>query len=90
MQEIVFNGKAAVPLSAVTGHFQKAFFLHTKTYELYGRVRLQPGVLGDQLYPLYFKCAPQSTVIPGERPCKQGKSFLVAFPSVSVTRYLEN
>lgn len=63
-QEIIYKGKAAVPLSGLFGHFEKAFFLHPDTYEVYGRVRLKPGVLGDTLYPLYFKCTPKQTVIP--------------------------
>ena len=65
-QEVLFEGKAAVPLPSLAGRFQKAFFLHPGSYELYGRVRLRPASLGDRLYPLYFKVTPKSTIIPGE------------------------
>ena len=65
MQEVLYKGKAAVPLSGLAGRFEKAFFLHPESYELYGRVRVRPGALGDRLYPGYFKCSPNSTIIPG-------------------------
>ena len=66
VQEVIFEGKAAVPLAALTGRFQKGFFLQPGSYELYGRVRVRPGALGDRLFPGYFKCTPKSTIIPGK------------------------
>ena len=59
-----FAGKAAVPISGMF-KFQKAFFLHPKTDELYGRVQLQKGPLGNALYPLYYKASVTPSLIPG-------------------------
>ena len=64
LQTTVFRGKAAAPLSGLFG-FQKAFFLHPQTEELYGRVQLQKGPLGDALYPLYYKASVETSFIPG-------------------------
>ncbi len=59
-----FTGKAAVPFSGMF-KFQKAFFLHPKTDELYGRVQLQKGPLGNALYPLYYKASVMPSLVPG-------------------------
>lgn len=61
-QVTVFDGKAAVPASGLF-KFQKAFFLHPKTDELYGRVQLQKGPLGNALYPLYYKACVTPSLI---------------------------
>ncbi|KAL3131950.1 hypothetical protein ABBQ38_007646 [Trebouxia sp. C0009 RCD-2024] len=61
-QVTVFTGKAAVPLGGIFG-FQKAFFLHPETDELYGRVQLQKGPLGNALYPLYYKASVGPSII---------------------------
>lgn len=58
-----FAGKAAVPFSGMF-KFQKAFFLHPKTDELYGRVQLQKGPLGNALYPLYYKASAAPSLVP--------------------------
>lgn len=63
-QEALYEGKAAVPLPSLFSRFQKSFFMSGDN-QLYGRVRLRPAVLGDRLYPLYFKAFPRSTIIPG-------------------------
>ncbi|KAK9804587.1 hypothetical protein WJX73_003329 [Symbiochloris irregularis] len=62
-EEALYEGKAAVPLPSLVSKFQKSFFLDANN-QLYGRVRLRPAVLGDRLYPLYFKAFPKSTIIP--------------------------
>lgn len=64
LQVTEFAGKAAVPLSGMF-KFQKAFFLHPKTDELYGRVQLQKGPLGNALYPLYYKASVMPSLVPG-------------------------
>ena len=63
-QVSIFNGKAAVPLGGIFG-FQKAFFLHPETDELYGRVQLQKGPLGNALYPLYYRASVEPSIIAG-------------------------
>ena len=64
LQVTEFAGKAAVPLSGMF-KFQKAFFLHPKTDELYGHVQLQKGPLGNALYPLYYKASVMPSLVPG-------------------------
>lgn len=64
VQVTVFAGKAAVPLGGIFG-FQKAFFLHPETDELYGRVQLQKGPLGNALYPLYYRASVEASIIAG-------------------------
>lgn len=64
LQVTEFAGKAAVPLSSMF-KFQKAFFLHPKTDELYGHVQLQKGLLGNALYPLYYKASVTPSLVPG-------------------------
>ena len=64
LQVTEFAGKAAVPFSGMF-KFQKAFFLHPKTDELYGRVQLQKGPLGNALYPLYYKASAAPSLVPG-------------------------
>lgn len=64
MQVTTFTGKAAVPLGGIFG-FQKAFFLHPETDELYGRVQLQKGPLGNALYPLYYRASVEPSIIAG-------------------------
>lgn len=44
--------------------FSKAFFLHPETEQLYGRVLLGKGPLGDALYPLYFRADVGPSVVP--------------------------
>lgn len=63
-QVTVFTGKAAVPLGGIFG-FQKAFFLHPETDELYGRVQLQKGPLGNALYPLYYRASVEASIVAG-------------------------
>lgn len=63
-QVTIFTGKAAVPLGGIFG-FQKAFFLHPETDELYGRVQLQKGPLGNALYPLYYRASVEPSIIAG-------------------------
>ncbi|KAL4447433.1 hypothetical protein ABPG75_004652 [Micractinium tetrahymenae] len=64
-QLALFRGKAALP-THVPGisAFSKAFFLHPQTEQLYGRVLLGKGPLGDLLYPLYFKTSVGPSVVP--------------------------
>ena len=64
LQVVEFEGKAAVPISGLF-KFRKAFFLHPKTDELYGRVDLQKGPLGNALYPLYYKASVAPSLVPG-------------------------
>ncbi|CAL5222355.1 g4707 [Coccomyxa viridis] len=63
-----YRGRAAVPLPGVFGGFSKVFFVQPDTFELYGRVEVQKGPLGDLLYPLYFRCniGPSSIPATGE------------------------
>jgi len=62
----VFEGKASVPFAGGLrlDRFQKAFFLHPKTFSLMGRVLLGRGILGDILYPLYFTGDVERILIP--------------------------
>ncbi|EIE24458.1 hypothetical protein COCSUDRAFT_61884 [Coccomyxa subellipsoidea C-169] len=59
-----FEGRAAVPLNSLFGGFRKLFFLQPRTFDLYGRVQVQKGPLGDLLYPLYYKCTIDTSTIP--------------------------
>ena len=63
VQVAVFEGKAAVP---VLSRFRKLFFLHPKTFELYGHVDIGKWPLGQLLYPLYFKCSMDQALFPGK------------------------
>ncbi|KAK9819482.1 hypothetical protein WJX81_005355 [Elliptochloris bilobata] len=63
-QVVVYQGLAALPLHFWFGRFKKSFFLHPNTFELYGRVGVEKGVLGDMLYSLYFKGAIAPTAVP--------------------------
>lgn len=64
-QLALFRGKAALPTHALgISSFSKAFFLHPGTEQLYGRVLLGKGPLGDALYPLYFKASVGPSVVP--------------------------
>ena len=66
-QLALFRGKAALPTHALgISSFSKAFFLHPGTEQLYGRVLLGKGPLGDALYPLYFKASVGPSVVPSE------------------------
>lgn len=61
----LFSGKAALPTHVLgISSFSKAFFLHPQTEQLYGRVLLGKGPLGDALYPLYFKASVGPSVVP--------------------------
>lgn len=66
-QLALFAGKAALPTHVLgISSFSKAFFLHPATEQLYGRVLLGKGPLGDVLYPLYFKASVGPSVVPSE------------------------
>ncbi|KAI7838681.1 hypothetical protein COHA_007483 [Chlorella ohadii] len=73
-----FRGKAALPTHALgISSFGKAFFLHPDTEELYGRVLLGKGPLGDLLYPLYFKANVGTFVVPTtQEPCDMMLQYL--------------
>ena len=43
----------------------KGLLLHPRTSEVYGRVQLQKGPLGNALYPLYYKTFVQTSFVPG-------------------------
>ncbi|KAK9909479.1 hypothetical protein WJX75_002916 [Coccomyxa subellipsoidea] len=60
-----YEGRAAVPLTSIFGGFRKLFFLQPRTFDLYGRVQVRKGPLGDLLYPLYYKCSIGTSTIPG-------------------------
>ena len=62
MQVAVYEGKAAVKYFP---YFRKLFFLHPKTYELYGHVDVGWWPLGRILYPLYFKATIDASLLPG-------------------------
>ncbi|EFN59920.1 hypothetical protein CHLNCDRAFT_49358 [Chlorella variabilis] len=60
-----FRGKAALPTHVLgVSSFSKAFFLQPGSEQLYGRVLLGKGPLGDLLYPLYFKATVGPCVVP--------------------------
>lgn len=60
----MFDGKADAVFSGLF-RFRKAFFLHPQSEEVYGRVQLQKGPLGNVLYPLYFSCSIAPAIVPG-------------------------
>lgn len=64
----MYEGRASLPVLSAMGldRFQKAFFLHPKTYHLMGRVLINYGVVGDTLYPLYFEADVQRLIVPSE------------------------
>lgn len=64
LQIVTFDGKADAPLSRLFC-FQKAFFLHSESKDLYGRVQLQKGPLGNVLYPLYYTSGIGPAIVPG-------------------------
>ena len=68
LQVVIFDGKADALFSGLF-RFQKAFFLHPETKELYGRVQLQKGPLGNILYPLYYTCSIDPAIVPGISFC---------------------
>ncbi len=39
-QVVVYEGRAAVPMNALLGGFQKVFFCQPRTYDLFGRVQV--------------------------------------------------
>lgn len=63
LQVATWEGKAALP---ALNRFQKRFFLHPTTLELYGFVDVGSGWLGRRLFPLYFKCNVDQLLYPGE------------------------
>ena len=64
----LFRGKAALPTHVLgISSFSKAFFTHPSTEQLYGRVLLGKGPLGDLLFPLYFRADVGPAVVPSER-----------------------
>ena len=64
LQVVIFDGKADALFSGLF-RFQKAFFLRPETKDLYGRVQLQKGPLGNILYPLYYTCSIDPAIVPG-------------------------
>ncbi|KAK9817074.1 hypothetical protein WJX72_009087 [[Myrmecia] bisecta] len=68
-QVAVFDGKATAfgggPLHL--NRFQKAFFLHPRTLDMYGRVLLHKGPLGELLYPLYYRASVGPGAVPATR-----------------------
>ena len=71
-----FRGKAALPTHVLgVSSFSKAFFLQPGSEQLYGRVLLGKGPLGDLLYPLYFKATVGPCVVPSEPAATAGAGW---------------
>ena len=62
-----------MPLAGLAGavgadRFRKMFFLHPDSEELLGRVDLGYGAAGAAIFPLYYRAAIGSSVVPGAPP----------------------